>query len=203
MIRGILLIFNPIRNWDKIAGAQRGFLFVLLLHLLPLMMVTLGLETWMIDRFGEKNRMTDLVVKVPRQTAIDYGATEFVLNLVVVLLGAAIVHKIGNTFHGHQTYLECFTLMAYGLAPLFYLHVVDGYPRAPTWVCFSIGILLSVMLLYQGMPRLLKPDPTKALGLYLTISIVLVLLALLVHLLAVFVLRQQLDIRFWETWSRP
>jgi Co/Zn/Cd efflux system component len=43
------------------------------------------------------------------------------------------------------------------------------------WASAIIGILMVVWVLYQGIPRVMQPDPTHAFGLYLSAMFVVVL----------------------------
>jgi hypothetical protein len=65
-------------------------------------------------------------------------------------------------------------------------------PHLNTWVCWGIGITLSVAVLYRGIPRIMKPDPSNALGLYLLCSLLLIAVSGLAHFLANLVLQERI-----------
>ncbi len=44
------------------------------------------------------------------------------------------------------------------------------------WVTWTIGIVLSIGVLYQGIPRMMEPDPPHAFGLYLMSAVLLCLI---------------------------
>jgi hypothetical protein len=94
------------------------------------------------------------------------------LTLVIVFICARLVEMIGETFHGRHTYTQAFTMVAYGLSPMFLLHLLDVFPRMNPWIPWLIGIMLSAAILYQGAPRVMLPDPPHAFGLYL-VSVIL------------------------------
>jgi len=48
-------------------------------------------------------------------------------------------------------------------------------------VSWAIGIMLSVGVLYQGVPRTMEPDPAHAFGLYLMTALLVVLISGLVR----------------------
>ena len=56
---------------------------------------------------------------------------------------------------------------------MFLLRLLDPFPGMNPFLTWLAGILLSIWILYDGLPRLLLPDPTHALGLYMSSSIVL------------------------------
>ena len=71
--------------------------------------------------------------------------------------------------------LEAFSTIVNGLSPLFLLRLLDALPSISPWVPWAIGILLSIGVLYQGLPRMMEPDPPHAFGLYLMNSLILLL----------------------------
>jgi len=54
--------------------------------------------------------------------------------------------------------------------------LLDAFSGVPPWVSWSIGIILSIGVLYQGVPRMLEPDPPHAFGLYLMSGLLLLLI---------------------------
>ena len=193
MIRALLLILDPTATWEKIATAQRGYVFIFLGHLLPLMVITIGLEVFALSHLGERRGITEEFSKLPQTLALRYGAAEMVFNLLVILLGAKLVQKMANSFHAQHTYHQCFSVLACGLSPLFLGRILDAAPFLNTWVCFSIGMVLSVAALYQGVPLMLKPDPAKALGLYFVVVVLMSALAGVAHLLSLLVLHGDIN----------
>ncbi len=49
------------------------------------------------------------------------------------------------------------------------------------WISWAIGIVLSVAVLYHGVPRMMEPDPAHAFGLFLMSALLLVLITGLVR----------------------
>ena len=64
----------------------------------------------------------------------------------------------------------------YGLSPLFALRVLDGFTAISPWLTWPVGIILVFAVLYQGIPRVMMPDPPHAFGLYLMSSVLLFVL---------------------------
>jgi hypothetical protein len=198
MIRGLLLILDAGGSWNKIAQAQRGFVFILVVHLLPLLAVTLGAEAWAVARWGEARAITgDMTWRTPA-AVLQFALAGIGLNLVVILLGAKLVQHIAKSFHNVTSYMTCFRILAYTLSPLFLLHFLDALPGINTWICYCLGIFLSVAVLYLGIPIVMRPDPAKAMGIYLIISVLLLVMTGLAHFLALQVLHSELNFHFWE-----
>ena len=147
MLKAILLIFEPLATWERIFLARRGMVFILLLHLFPLLLITsagegLGLIHWGKLR-GEVREVARPYLFKPPEAALFEGA-QIVLSLVTVFIGAHLVRSVGETFHGRHTYLQAFSAVAYGLSPLFLLRLADAFPSVSPWVTWSIGMILSI-----------------------------------------------------------
>ncbi len=52
-----------------------------------------------------------------------------------------------------------------------------GHGSVNPWVTWGIGIMMSVWIFYQGLPRMMEPDPAHAFGLYLSTVFVMVLMS--------------------------
>jgi hypothetical protein len=202
MIRALLLVLDAGASWEKIARAQRGFVFIVLVHLAPLMVITIGLEAYFMTRLGAGRTITGDLIAISQQAALRYGVAALILSLGVILIVAKLLERISRSFHNVTSFSACFTLVAYGISPLFLLHLLDALPGVNTWVCFAIGFALSVAALYLGVPTVLKPDPAKAMGLYFVVSVVLLVLAGLAHFVAQTILLDRLNPRFWEQFIR-
>lgn len=63
---------------------------------------------------------------------------------------------------------------------------------AVTWL---LGMGVSVWILYQGIPRVMLPDPTHAFGLYLSAMIVVILTSGLTRLMTAMYLLGYMDLQ--------
>ena len=186
MIKALLLIFDPLATWEGIARARRGIGFILVVYLLPILIITSAGEGYGLVRWGrERGRVSEVghVENFSTNQAVIFEAGQFVLSLLVVFVGASMVKSIGETFHGRHTYQQSFTAVAYGLGPLILLRLLDALPMVNPWVSWSIGIILTVAVLYQGLPRMMEPDPSHALGLFFMTALLLILLTGLLRFL--------------------
>ncbi len=183
MIKALLLILDPVASWERVVRAQRSLLFVLLIFLLPLVLLSSAAEGYGILTWGKWQGEVVRLHKFSRQEVLCYESLQLVLSLLLVLVGAKLLKSLGETFHGRHTYAKAFTVVAYGLSPLFLLRVLDAHPVVSPWLTWAIGILLSVGVLYQGVPRVMQPDPPHAFGLFLISALLLVLTSGLVRFL--------------------
>jgi hypothetical protein len=173
MIKALLLIFEPIATWDRIVRDQRGIAFIALVYLVPLLAFTSAAEAYRLIHWVRPGEIADLKPFSPGE-AILFEGGQFLLSLAVVCIGAKLIKAIGETFHGRHTFSQTFATAAYGLGPLFLLRFLDSIAGVPPWVSWAVGILLTIGVLYQGLPRMLQPDPPHAFGLFLVSSLLLV-----------------------------
>jgi hypothetical protein len=175
MIKALLLIFNPVGTWDRIARAQRGFAFVFGVFFLPLLALTSFAEGYGLVRWGKLQQNVEYLKRFTPTEATTFEIIQVILWLTVVLVGAWTVKMLGETFHGRHSFTQTFTTVAYGLSPLLLFRVFDAFPSVNPWIPWIVGILLVMRLLYQGVPRMMQPDPPHAFGLYLMSTFLLVM----------------------------
>jgi len=176
MINALLLIFHPTAAWERISQASRSLVKVLLGYLLPMVALGTVAEGYGLVNWGKWRGDFPHLKKFPIGEAMIYETGQFLLSVGIVFLGAKLIKSIGETFHGRHTLGQCFAAVAYGLTPLFVLRFADAFPFISPWLTWTVGILLSIGLLYQGLPRVMEPDPPHAFGLYLMSSLLLFLI---------------------------
>ena len=192
MIKSFLLIFDPAEAWDRIVRARRSLLFILVVYLLPLLLLTSLAEAYGLIHWGKPQGAMRLPKRFSLNEAVAFEGAYVALSLTIVFIGAQVVKAMGETFHSRNTYLQTFTLLAYGLSPLFLLHLLDAFQPISPWVSWFIGILLSWAVLYHGVPKVMEPDPSHGFGLFLVTSIVLCLATGLTRLVTAWYLQGKL-----------
>jgi len=173
MIKSLLLIFDSAPTWERIAAARHRLFFILLAYLLPFLLLTSAVEGYGLVHWGKPRGEVLHVKKLSLVEAVDYESAQLVLSLVIVFVGAKLVKSLGETFHGRNSFTQAFTVVAYGLGPLYLLRLFDAFPGVSPWITWAIGIILAVAVLYNGVPRIMQPDPPHAFGLYLTSALLL------------------------------
>jgi len=176
MIKALLLIFDPVRTWEGIVADQRRWLSILAGHVLPLLLLVSAAEGYGLVRWGKPRGDISHLYPMSLAQAVVFEAAELVLSLFIVFLAARIIKSLGETFHGRHSLAETFTVAAYGLSPLFLLRLPNAFPWVSPWLTWAIGITLSASILYRGLPRVMRPDPPHALGLYLMSVVLLVMI---------------------------
>jgi hypothetical protein len=182
MIKALLLIFDPARTWEGIFRARRSLVFVLVVYLFPLLLLASAAEGYGLVHWGKWQGEIVRIKTFPLREAVVIETARFLLALVVVFVGASMIKSIGETFHGRHTYNQTFTAVAYGLSPLFLLRLLDAFPGISPWLSWAIGIILSIAVLYHGVPRMMEPDPPHAFGLFFMSALLLALVTGLVCL---------------------
>ena len=174
MIKALLLIFEPVAAWDRISRAKHGIAYIAITYLIPMLLLTAFVEGYGLEHWGKSREIGPPRV-YSRGEAIIFEAAQTLLYVIVVCIGSKLIKSIGETFHGRHTYTQAFTSVAYGLGPFFLLHLFDGFKDVIPWITWAIGIILTAGVLYQGLPRIMEPDPSHAFGLYFMGSLLLVL----------------------------
>jgi hypothetical protein len=181
VIKALLLIFEPAGTWEGIHRARRSIAFIVGLYLLPLLLLVCVGEGYGLVNWGKWQTEVARFKRFPIGEAVVVEGFQLLVSLGVVFVGANLVRSIGETFHGRHTYHQAFTAVAYGLGPFFLLRLLDMAPGISPWAAWGIGIILSGAVLYQGVPRMMAPDPSHAFGLYLMSVLLLVLMTGLVR----------------------
>jgi hypothetical protein len=198
MIKVFLLMFNSSAAWEKIAQARRGFAYIIAVQLLPLMLLGCGLEAWGLKSHGKFESRYQIYKNFPHEAIAIFEVAQILLFIALVFGCAVMVFKISQTFLERLTFLQVFTTIAYGLSPLFLLHCLDAGARVHPAFPWLLGMAFAVWVLYQGIPRVMQPDPTHAFGVYLSTIMVVVLSSLTVRIMTAMYLLGYMD--FEHSW---
>ncbi|MEY2428044.1 MAG: hypothetical protein QOJ40_929 [Verrucomicrobiota bacterium] len=180
MITALLLIFAPATTWERVFRARRSMAFVLTAYLLPLLALTSACEGYGLVHWGRWQGEVARLKKFAAGETVVFECAQALIWLLVVLLGARLLKSLGETFHGRHTFAQAFSTVAYGLGPLFLFHLPNASPSISPWVSWGFGMLFSIGVLYQGVPRMMEPDPPHAMGLYFMTSLLLLFISGLV-----------------------
>jgi uncharacterized membrane protein YidH (DUF202 family) len=204
MIKVFFLLFEPGATWDGIARARRGFSFILFVYLLPMIVISSAVEGWGLNRWGKWQPKFQQFKNFSTTGIVTFEAIQAVLLLLMVLVSALLLLKISQTFEHRRNYRQAFATMAYGYSPLFLAHLLDAGRSVNPMTSAIIGILLTVWVLYQGIPRVMQPDPTHAFGLYLSAMFVVILTASIARVLPGLFLLGVVDFKnSWLTHKFP
>jgi uncharacterized membrane protein YecN with MAPEG domain len=71
--------------------------------------------------------------------------------------------------------------------------MLNAFSDITPWVSWIIGILLTIGVMYHGVPRVMLPDPAHAFGLYMSASLLMLLSTGLLELVIAFFLSGKLE----------
>ena len=173
MIKALLLIFSSQWTWQRISETPRKWGALLVTYVLPMVLLVCAAEGYGLVHWGKSRGQIPRVTQFPLRQVMVYETGQFLLSLGLVFLAAKLIKALGETFHERHTFSQTFTVAGYGLSPYFLLRLLDVFPSMSPWVSWLIGIVLSLSVLYNGLPLVMRPDPPHALGLYLMSSMFL------------------------------
>lgn len=177
MIKALFLIFKPLETWEHILLARRSPGYLLVRYLLPMLLLAAVAEGFGLLEWGRQQSGIQgfhRIHKFALGEAVVYETMRFLVMLLIVVTCAVLIKMFGETFRERHTYQQVFTLAIFGLSPLFLLRLTDVIPGMNPWVSWSIGILLSLEVVYQGIPTVMEPDPPNAIGLFFMSGLALV-----------------------------
>jgi len=189
MLNTLLLIFAPLRTWERIADARRGIFYIFITYLFPMMILTSFGEGYGLMHWGKWQGEPSHIRKLSVGESVVFEAGQFLATLLIIAINAGLAKSVGSTFHGRHTFTQGFTAVSYGLAPLFLCRLLNAFSDVNPWLSWAIGILLSVALLYHGVPISMDPDPAHAFGLYMITSLMVFMTSGMLELLTAFYLQ--------------
>jgi hypothetical protein len=182
------MIFSPEGAWPKIAEKNRHMIFILFLSTLPLILGSLAVEGFGLDRLGESPGELGTRYHPERIVIYKYLLAHVAGDLLFLFMGAYFLRSVAHSFNARTTYSQSFCTLAIGASPIFLLHALDGLPVIYTWLAWGIGMGLAIRALYHGVAVNIKPEQTKGFGLFIVGVFIVGFLSGLAHFIAVQVL---------------
>ena len=186
------MIFDPAGGWGRAADSARSLARVLFIHLIPLLLLGCVAEGYGMIHWGKRVGNFGTVKFFTLAETMPYQVCQFGIALVVVCVGAVVLRHLGNTFHARQTFTQALAVSTFGLGPVFLMRVFDAFASANPWVTWIIGAVLTMAILYQGIPRVMRLDPSHALGVYMSSMAVLVLASGIGRMVVLYCLQEKL-----------
>ncbi len=171
MLKSVLLIFDPVNTWDRIEKSKRGAVWVLIWFVVPLLILSSLVEGYGLLHFGRVEQFSGHVKLVPQELVLRFETVQLALGFLILLGGAWMLKRLGKGFYRSHTYSQCFSTAAYSMGPFFLIRSFHAAPFLNSWLCWGVGIVMAISSLYRGIPRIMKPDPSNALGIYLMASL--------------------------------
>jgi hypothetical protein len=184
MIKALLLVIDPGATWDAIVLARRNWPRILLGYLLPLWLIAFVAEGYGLVHWGKPRGFVSHLKTFSNSEALIFEVLQLCLMFVVVFIGAKMIKAVGETFHGRNNFTQAFTVIAYGLGPVFTLRILDIFPGVSSWIywaTWAAGMFFSFSILYHGIPRVMLPDPPHAFGLFVVSCVLLTMVTAFVR----------------------
>ncbi|MDE3069078.1 MAG: DUF1282 family protein, partial [Verrucomicrobiota bacterium] len=162
MIKALFLIFEPGVAWERVAQARRSMGFILAWYLLRMMLVVALVEGFGLVKWGKLQTGTGRVAVFTRGEAAIFEVLQMGLMFLTIVVCAHLIKSLGDTFRGQHNYTQTFTVVVYGLSPLFLFRLLDALPHVNPWLTWGLGMMVSIMILYHGIPLVMQPDPPHA-----------------------------------------
>jgi hypothetical protein len=178
--------------WRWAGEAGKSLTRLTVVHLLPLAALGCVAEGYGLMHWGRSVGDYGARQIVPLADVLRYEGARFALALLMVLLVACVLRVVANTFHARNGFLPALTVAVFGCGPIFLLRVADMFSVAPPWLTWAVGAILSAAVLYQGIPRVMRADPTHAMGLYMAGAMLVVMFSGVMQLAVPMLLEEQL-----------
>ena len=193
MLKVFFLLFEPALAWEKIANARRGYFFILVTYLLPFIALVSAAEGWGLMRWGKLQPHFGKVKEFTPEMVWRFEILQAAMFLLVVFVCALLLRLSCEQFHGTRTFLQSFTVMAYGFSPVLLLHPLNMVPAMHPAVSWIIGIVLAIFMIYAAVPRVLQPLPVHAFGSYCAAVFIVVLVSGLMRVFTAMYLLGQIN----------
>ncbi len=168
-VKNILL--TPQAEWDRIAGEPANVGKIYIGYVLPLAAIAaicsfIGLSLIGASAFG-------VTVRIPVVSGLVGAVIQVVMALVGTYVLAIITNMLAPNFGSQQNIGQAHKLAAYGSTASFVASVFAIYPPL---AMLSILGLYSLVLMYIGLPRVMKTPEDKRIGYLATIIIIAIVL---------------------------
>ena len=175
-VKGMLL--EPRATWKEIDSefSKSGEIWVK--YILPLAAIGPIASTIGMILFGRRIALTRLTQDVPVATAIAHGVATYVLALLSVLVLSRIISLLASGFGGSRNDVQGLKAAAYASTAAWVGGVFLIFP--PLAIVSLIFSLYSLVLLYLGLPIVMKVPQDRAMGYTAVVIIVWIVVMLIV-----------------------
>jgi Yip1 domain len=172
------ILLQPRAEWDRIAPEPANLSKLYLGYVLPLAAIaaictTIGLMLFAVGGFG-------FTIRVGPVSAIASGVSQFVTAFVMIYLMGVIINALAPNFGSQQSSGQAQKLSVYSCTAGLIGGVAAILPALS--ILSLVGFIYSLVLLYLGLPRLMKTPDDKRVGYFAFIVIAMIGIALVASL---------------------
>lgn len=169
------ILLQPQAEWDRIAAEPADIQKIYMGYVLPLAALAaicsfVGLSIVGVSAFG-------VTVRVPILSGLIGAVVQVIVATAGVYVMALIINALAPNFGSQQDVGQAHKLSAYGSTPSF---VASVFSILPPLAPLAILGLYSLVLMYVGLPRLMKTPEDKRIGYLATVIIIAIVLAIVV-----------------------
>lgn len=173
------ILLKPQTEWDRIDGEAADVSKLYVGYVLPLaalgaVCAFVGMSIFGVSGFG-------ISYRVPIVAGLVGAVLQVVMALVGIYVLALITNALAPNFGSQQNIGQAHKLAAYGSTASFLAGVFAIYPPL---AMLSILGLYSLVLLYLGLPRLMKTPEDKRVGYFVTIIVVAIVVGIVIGVIA-------------------
>ncbi|HEY3762235.1 MAG TPA: Yip1 family protein [Verrucomicrobiae bacterium] len=178
VFKDLFLIVRPVTTWNRLVGAKHGAVYTFFIYLLPVLLLTAACEGRRRLLFGRQQMAEGVNNYFTLPMVCTYEAGSILITLCLLFLTALMIKAFANDYRVRNQLSQSLDVVFHAIGPMLLIQCLNAFPNIYSWLTWSVGISLSVSILYHGLPLILQPDPAAAFGLYLCSALILVLLML-------------------------
>jgi uncharacterized membrane protein YidH (DUF202 family) len=167
MIKGILLIFDPGNEMDKVVARGESGWFVLFMRFLPVVLLVSVVQSLAMVHWGKYQSAIRGIKHFTPTEGVAYGIFEVMVSILVVLISAFFLQSGMKAFGKEATFERALVTMGYGLLPLVCVKILNVIPWMTPWIPWAMGVYFAWRVLYRAVPRVMKPEHAYALGVFI------------------------------------
>lgn len=193
--KDFMLLINSQATWGRIAARRRGWMFSAVVYLFPVLIFSGLIEAIGLFHYGQGQIARGL--NMERYSAERLAVFEVVQAggfLGLIFIAAVCMKSFGNACHNRNRLHQGLLVMVHAIGPLILLQAGNGIPGMSVWITWVPGVIMVMVSLYYGVPRILRPDPPSAMGLFVATSAVVFLLSLFWRLLTYWYLSGEIKV---------
>lgn len=188
ILKDIFVVLRPTSTWNCLVARQKGVAFVFLFYFLPMLLLLAVVEGFGLILLGRAQQAEGMHNRFAFPNVVAYEIGSILLDVSAVYVAARLIKSLANAYHARNNLSQSLLVMLYAIGPMYLVQLLNGFPDMFWWLTWLAGMLLTIGALYNGLPRILEPDPPSAMGLFVGSAVIVILLTLGKRLLTGFYL---------------
>jgi hypothetical protein len=161
VLNGFLVVFNPVRGWQRIVENRPGLMSQLLLHTIPFALIPA--VCWYIGVTSQGWTIAGDPVKLTAASALPMCVLFYLAMVGGVLFLGYMVSWMAGSYETEGGLARGVTLISYTASPFFLAGFLGLYPIL--WLDIMVGTLVAcycIYLLFRGTGPVMEVPPERA-----------------------------------------